>query len=132
MSKIDRKDRTFTGKKQTALEALVSGKSREDAAILAGVSSRTIRRWVEGDEEFAAALRQASGEKLKDAGRRLSAKTEWAIGELVKLIEDAETSDVVRLRAIGLILDHAPKYVDMSDMIERIERLERQNRERDN
>ncbi len=130
MSKIDLQNRTFTGKKLKVLNALVEGKGKEDAATLAGVSSRTVRRWLEDDGEFAAALRQASGEQLKEAGRRLAAKTDWAIGELVKLIEDKDSSGIIKLRAIGLILDHAPKYVDMSDMIERIEQLERDFYER--
>ena len=124
MSKNDRSRRTFTGKKGKVFLALTEGKSQKDAAALADVSDRTVRRWLSDDEALAAALHEAISDQVRDSSRRRTLLADKAIDQLEKILDDAQISPSLKLRAIGIILTSQDDLAQSLDFDHRLSRLE--------
>ena len=93
----------LTPKQTRAVKALLRCSTHEDAARAAGISPRTLRRWLQ-DEAFQDALHDAVRESLADAVLKLKSSAGTAIGALVEIAEDAE-SEHARVQAAGRLLD---------------------------
>lgn len=90
-------------KKSLALAALVAGKSRTAAATAAGITDRTLRRWLSDDEEFATELAQARADILDGLKRKVVALGEAAIGGYLKALK-GEMGQTAHYRASADIL----------------------------
>ena len=119
-------------KKSKSIEALVAGQSQQEAASLAGISERQLRRWLtEGDFQQALFAAKAEAKTLKAQLRE----------RLIEKIADDFTSDVadarstlkillnspddmVRLRAARAIFDNFLKIEELSEFRTRLETLE--------
>lgn len=93
----------LTPKQTRAVEALLRCRTREDAARDAGISPRTLRRWLQ-DESFQDALHDAVRESLADAVLRLKSSALVAVDSLVDVARYAE-SEHARVQAAGRLLD---------------------------
>jgi len=112
----------LTANQRRALLALVEHPTHEEAATAVGLTSRTLRRYLE-DPAFLAeyrALRRAVWER--------------AVGELQTACSEAVStlranlgaeSEAVQVRAARSILDHARSGLETTDLLERLEALER-------
>lgn len=112
----------LTDNQRRALLALVEHPTLEEAAAAVGLTSRTLRRYLE-DPVFLSeyrALRRAVWEQAV-------AELQQACGEAVATLRrnlDAE-SEAAQIRAARTILDHARSGLEITDMLERLEELER-------
>ena len=70
-------------KKEAAVLALLSSRSVEEAARVAGVNARTLYRW-QKDPEFAAAYREARRAAVSQANARLQQGTGAAAATMLK------------------------------------------------
>ena len=93
----------LTPKQTRAVEALLRCRTHEDAAKAAGISPRTLRRWL-AEDDFQDALHDAVRESLSDAVLMLKSSAVTAIGALVDVAQDAE-SEHARVQAAGRLLD---------------------------
>ncbi len=114
----------FGRKMEAAIAALLTRPSIEDAARVAGVGEKTIRRWLQ-EPEFRAEYRKARRESVGQTTARLQQATGAAGATVLKLMTDPNVPAAVRLRAAECVLDRATKSLEMEDMEDRIAELER-------
>lgn len=111
-------------KQQKAIAALLVAKDVQSAAIQAGVSERTLHRWINEDERFRAALRAAEAQAIDDAVRRLVGAANSALNVLMVLMLDQKTPAAVRLRAAISVLEQLVKLRELNNLEQRIAKLE--------
>ena len=80
----------FGRKKEDAIAALLSQRSVEDAARVAGIGTNTLLRWLQMPE-FQAAYRQARREAFGQATARLQQASGAAVSTLLKVMVDQST-----------------------------------------
>lgn len=112
----------LTPKQLRAVEALMSGSTLGAAAAKAGVSRRTLARWLD-TEPFRAALRVAQDDLVADLVRRLAHEADCAIDALhAALIDDEQPA--LRLRAADVTLSKLLLLREQHDLAQRVAALE--------
>jgi transposase len=113
----------ITANQNKAIAALVEGKTREQAAIIAGVNERTIYKW-QNDAAFIEALRAAETQALNNAQAALIARINENIAILDEIKNNRRSSDNARIRAIQLELDTMLQWRNAAMLEERINEIE--------
>lgn len=113
-------------KQQKAIAALLSAKDILSAAQQAGVSERQLHRWLNDDQPFQAALRDAEGQAIDNAVRRLTGATNSALNVVMVVMLDPKVAASTRLRAAISVLEQMMKLRELNNMEQRIARLEEQ------
>jgi hypothetical protein len=96
------KEKTLTPEQRRAIVALLSAKNTTEAAKVAGVSERSLFRWLE-DATFKAELNAAQADIMATATRRLTHAMNTAADVLVDVMEHGDTRSVKLRAALGLI-----------------------------
>ena len=109
--------------RRKALDALVAGGDHTAAALAAGVSSRTLRRWL-CEPAFVAALDEAQDQLLDAIVVDLVRATAGAVALLDRVVNDPEAKTALRLRAAQILLDSALRWRELRDVERRISVLE--------
>lgn len=107
-----------------AVEALATGATIDQAAIVSNRTKRTVYRWLAEDPEFQKALQEATSLAITDTARRLAGTLDLAMTALRKMLEKPGVKDVDRLRAVNLTLSHAQRLIELADIERRIAKLE--------
>lgn len=107
---------------ERAVAGLLSTRTIADAAAAAGVSSRTLERWLAENDEFVAEYRAARRRVVEGAVSRLQDATTEAVECLVKNLDCGSPSTEVRA-ALG-ILDQSIKAVEVYELESRLAALE--------
>ena len=87
-------------KQEAAILALLSSKNVEEAARAAGVTSRTLYRWM-SEADFGAAYRAARRQAYGQSISRLQQGSTAAATTLLKVMVDPTTPPSTRVRAAG-------------------------------
>lgn len=95
----------FGRKKQEAIAALVSQRTVEEAARVAGLSAQTLYRWMK-IPAFEAAYSEARQALFRQALGRLQQASGTAVTVLLKVMYDAGAPASDRLRAADRVLSH--------------------------
>jgi len=112
----------LTAKQQKALDALLRGCTQEAAAREAGVSRRTLGRWMSRNVAFQQALRDAEQEALKRIQRRLVGLAEGACDALGQALRgEAQPAQV---RAADVVLARLMPLRELVEIEERLKALE--------
>ena len=106
--------------------ALATGATREEAAVAAGVSSRTVYRRCD-ESEFMSRVEDAQQDLISRSTARLGAATGQAIETLVDLLDAAQPPSV-RLGAARAVLDSAMRWRDAEEIELRLAALEATHR----
>lgn len=115
----------LTTKQAAAIAALLEGNPQGGAATAAGVTKRTLQRWL-NEPAFTAALREGSDAAIRAASARLAATTEHAVNNILATMTTPTTPGAaVRLRAADALLSHALRIREHADILERLSELER-------
>jgi hypothetical protein len=109
---------------EAAIAALLVRPSIEDAARVAGVGEKTIRRWRQ-EPQFKAEYRKTRREAVSQTTARLQQATGAAGATVLKLMTDPNVPAAVRLRAAECVLDRAIKSIELDDIEDRVAELER-------
>lgn len=109
------------GKTAAAL-ALARGQAVTEAATAAGVSDRTIRRWLANDPEFADHVRDLRGEVLTTVIGALTDASTKAVATLVDCLKADDPS--VRVRAAAQILRALPSMRVEGEVAQQVAALE--------
>lgn len=104
-----------------AIVALARGLTSEDAAREAGVSGRTVRRWME-EQDFALEVRDARTQLLQHAVGQLAAGAVEAVTTLREALRDADGRN--RVQAARVLLDATLALRESLDLEERLAALE--------
>jgi hypothetical protein len=111
-------------KQEGAIVALLSQRNVEDAARVAGITPRTLYRWLK-EPEFEAAYRAAKRAAFGQAVTRLQQGASAAATTLLKTMIEPNTPASVRVRAAECVLNHAMKAIEIEDIEARVSELER-------
>jgi hypothetical protein len=118
----------FGRKMEQAIAALLSHRSLEEAAPVAGISVATLKRWMRLPE-FKAAHLEARRDVVFQTNARIQQNSGAAASVLFKLMADPTTPPSVRARTAQCILECANQSLEREDIEARIARLE-QNEQR--
>jgi len=112
----------LTARQQKALDALLRGCTQEAAAREAGVSRRTLGRWLTQNVAFQRALRDAEQEALKRIHRRLAALAECACDALARALQGE--AGAAQVRAADIVLARLMPLRELVEIEERLKALE--------
>lgn len=113
----------LSSRQRKVVEALLSGADKDSAAIAAGVTRRTVDRYLQ-EPAVHAALEAATGAALGDVARRMIGAMATALDTMLALTEDKDAPATVRLRAAIAIVEHGPRLFEAHELVKRIEALE--------
>lgn len=114
----------MTPNEERALSALLTSKTKLEAAEKAGITDRTMRRYFE-NPEFCQRYREAFAGVVQDATRRAQQLLEPALSTLQTVIEDEEIPAQARITAAKSIIDYSLKLTEQADILEQLRELER-------
>lgn len=119
----------MTPNKEKALAALLTEPTKGDAAKAAGISRRTLSKYLQ-DEDFKRAYNEAFESLIADATRVAQGSLSPAMVTLRQIMEDKKVNAAVRVQAARSILEYGMKLNEQYDIIERLKRLEEANETR--
>ena len=114
----------FGSKKDAAIAALLSQRNQDEAARAAGISRRTLNRWLQ-TAEFKAAYLEARRSAMSQANARLQQASSAAVSTLIKIMVDADSPASAKLRAADCILARGNQGLQNEDIMVRVDALER-------
>ena len=103
---------------------MLTQRNLEEAARSAGISAKTLLRWLK-NPEFAAAYRIARREAFAQSIARLQQASTAAATTLLKIMLDPAAPASCRVRAAHSVLAHAIKAIEVDEVEARITELER-------
>lgn len=113
-----------TRKQEAVIAALLSARTLQDAAQTAGISVRTLRRWLENDD-FREKYRRAKSELVGFATGRLKGAMAKAVAVLEDVAETKDSPPAARVSASRAIVELALHSHEVEAMEDRIAELER-------
>lgn len=113
----------MTPNKEKLLAALLTSRSKKDAAAAAGIAERTMRTYFE-DPEFCQRYREAFAGVIEDATRQAQALLMPALSTLQTVMEDEEIPAQARITAARSIIDYSLKLTEQADILEQLRELE--------
>ena len=114
----------MTPNKEKLLAALLTSRSKKEAAAAAGIAERTMRTYFE-DPEFCQRYREAFAGVIEDATRQAQALLMPALSTLQTVMEDEEIPAQERITAAKSIIDYSLKLTEQADILEQLRELER-------
>lgn len=105
--------------------AILSNKDILTASKTLGISVQSIYNRLR-KPEFRQRLQQERQGKFEVANSKLTDSMGKAISTLVEILEDANVSAGVRIRAAQIVLDITLKVTEQADIIQRLDSLEEQ------
>lgn len=114
----------MTPNKEKLLAALLTSRSKKEAAAAAGIAERTMRTYFE-DPEFCQRYREAFAGVIEDATRQAQALLMPALSTLQTVMEDEEIPAQARITAAKSIIDYSLKLTEQADILEQLRELER-------
>jgi len=114
----------FGRKMEEAIAALLTQRNIEEAAKAAGISTRTLLRWMKGPE-FQKAYREARRNAYSQAVAKLQQGSNAAATTLLKIMLDPNMPASVRVRAAEAVMSHSSKAIEIEDVEARVTELER-------
>lgn len=113
----------MTPNKEKLLAALLTSRSKKEAAAAAGIAERTMRTYFE-DPEFCQRYREAFAGVIEDATRQAQALLMPALSTLQTVMEDEEIPAQARITAAKSIIDYSLKLTEETDILEQLRELE--------
>ena len=117
-----------TPRKEKALQALLTCRTKGEAAKAAGIGETTMRGYLH-DPEFQERYREAFNNLLQNATRKAQQSIEPAIDTLREIMEDKSAGAQARILAARSSLEYAIRLTDQLDILGRIEALENAQKE---
>ena len=113
----------MTPNQNKALAALLTCKSRTEAARACGLSTKTLQGY-EKDPVFADALERGRREALADAAHRMAAGYSDTVDALQEIVNSPDAADASRVAAARALLDYGLKFAELTDINKRLDKLE--------
>lgn len=112
----------MTPNKEKALAALLTCKTKEEAAQKAGITSRTLRTYFD-DQAFATAYKNAFGGLVEDATRQAQQTISPALDTLREIMQDPEENAAARVSAAKAALEYALRLTEANDIVKELREL---------
>lgn len=110
----------MTERKQKALAALITYPTREKAAEAAGITSKTIRQYLQ-DPEFKEAYEKAFAGLVETATRQAQQSLTPALFTLRSIAQDKSQGASVRIQAARALLEYGLRLTEMTDILRDLE-----------
>ena len=114
----------FGRKKEAAVAALLTQRTLDEAARVAGIGAQTLHRWLKLPE-FQAAYLEARRAAVSQSNARLQQASSAAVSTLLKIMVDLSAPASTRVRAADKILARARQAIELEDIEVRLAALER-------
>jgi hypothetical protein len=114
----------LTTPQRKALQALADGATRNQAALLAGRTPRTLNRWIQDEPAFSSALKASTDRAVGDAGRRLAALLDEAVNVLIDIMTRPDVPYHVQLRAVDVAISSLIRLREHGALADRVAALE--------
>jgi hypothetical protein len=124
---MDNSGTELTVKQHQAVQALIVHSSIPSAATSAGVSVRSLYRWLD-EPTFRLALNTALDKSIDAAARGMVRLTEKAIDVVETVLDDEQLHPATRLRAADLVLSNVLKLVELRTLAQRVAALEERSK----
>ena len=124
MSPNNGHNKKVTHKQNKAILTLLDGGTQAEAALVAGVTPKTVHRWIHQDAAFFDALKAAKSKVIDQASTRLAGGMNSAIDTMLRIMADETATQGTQLRAANFLLTHALRVIELADVLERIDALE--------
>ena len=111
-------------KQEQTIAALLTQRNLDEAAKAAGISMRTLMRWLKLPE-FQTAYREARRTAYSQAVAKLQQGATAAATTLLKVMLDQTTPASVKVRAAECVMNHSSKAIEIEDVEFRVAELER-------
>ena len=111
-------------KQEETIAALLTQRNLDEAAKAAGISMRTLMRWLKLPE-FQAAYREARRSAYSQAVAKLQQGATAAATTLLKVMLDQRTPASVKVRAAECVMNHSSRAIEIEDVEFRVAELER-------
>jgi hypothetical protein len=116
--------KNLSRQQEKVLDTLLIYGQVEKAASAAGVSARTIFRYLQ-QEAFQEALRKSRSENFKATAARLQAIASTATETLEQVMLDKEAAPSARVSAARAALELAGRYAEVEDLDARLSEIEK-------
>src|SRR5436190_717755 len=113
----------LTAKQAKAIEALLQEPTIARAAVVAGASERTLRRWMQLPV-FRDALLRGRREAFGQAIGLTQKYAPVAVATLVKVMQDPQSPPSSKVTAAAVLLKFGREGIELDDLAERVEMLE--------
>ncbi len=113
----------MTEKQQKALAALITYPTREQAAEAAGITSKTLRKYLQ-DPEFKEAYARESHNIIDEATRQAQSGLAPALETLREIVESDAYSPSVRIQAARTLLEYTLRLTEITDILRALEETE--------
>ncbi len=123
MAENDTPDEKITPAQRRAIAALLSERDVRAAAKAAGVSERSLWRWLK-DRDFTNELNAAQGEAIDATIRRLAELSGQAVDTLRSAMTSKSTPIGSKIRAADIVLGRLLAMKELGDLEQRIAALE--------
>ena len=120
----------MTPNKEKLLAALLTSRTKKEAAAAAGISDRTMRSYFE-DQEFCQRYREAFAGVIESATRQAQQNLTLAISTLTEIMGNADEQATARIQAARSTLEYALKLTEQMDILEQLRELEKWRDETD-
>lgn len=114
---------TNVAKKSIAIQQLAAGASNQQAAETAGVTPRTIQRWLK-EPQFQQEVTQLQDEAFATLARRFVMATGLALQTAVDTLKDPKARRSEKMRAAEYVTKYAATFRDQLELAQRIAVLE--------
>lgn len=118
-------EKKITPRQVIALNSLLSGGTVPSAAAAAGVTGKTVYKWL-GRAEFQAELNRAQSEAMDQLSRALVSLGLDAADTLAVAMRDESNPPSIRIRAADIIISRIAVIKDLVDFENRLAALEKQ------
>jgi AICAR transformylase/IMP cyclohydrolase PurH len=108
---------------EEAVAALLTQRSIEEAARVAGIGTQTLIRWLKVPE-FQTAYREARRAAFGQSVARPQQASSAAATTLLKIMLDTAAPPSTRVRAAECIMNHSIKAIEVEDIEARVSALE--------
>jgi len=115
---------SITLRKEKALQALLTSRTRAEAAKAAGIGESTLREYMK-DPDFLEQYREAFRNLVQDATRQAQQAIAPAIATLKEIMEDADAQATARIQAARSTLEYSLKLTEQTDILEHLQELEK-------
>ena len=116
-------EKILSAKQRKAADVLIRGGSKEKAAKAAGVTVRTIDRYMQ-DDTFSHYLRDGASKAIHTAAMRITSLLELALNVFYEAMTNPNDRSSVKLRAANYTVTHAIKLMELNDVLDRLEAIE--------
>ena len=112
----------MTPAKEKALSALLTNKTKQEAARAAGIAPRTMTLYL-SDPEFQMAYSAAFKNLVTDATREAQATLSPAICVLKSIMEDEEENSSARIAAARSLLEYGLRLTEFNDILQELQTI---------